>query len=331
MRGRTGISVVGMLSLALVGTGLSSTTGGADERSTYYVIDVAGHPYEPYAELPTEVTTGSPSTYVEVQEAPLPIRCESITALFEPSVLVDGIAFIVSEGRYSNPSKAWAVNPEDSRPIKDEVATFPQGPLAQAECISDRSGIGHGTFGGFVSEAFSVEDATSDSYAQKLPDEAAVVAGTVNKLRGVKIGDLGIEQLQTKIDVKFPVAEEPTVKYEIHFKGVTQGGKFSGGGEDGFYMAGEAKGGKEFVENFNEQFRAGQDENQAFFKTVGQYGLRAMEPRFYIDSNSGRYVFEVSVGDGKFGLAARRNQQIGHGFGMRLAAGRVGGRYDFFG
>lgn len=329
MRGRIGTSVIGMLSVALVGTGLSSTVGGADERSTYYIIDVAGHPFEPYAELPTEVTTGTPSTYVELQEAPLPIRCESISSLFEPSVLVDGIAFIVTEGRYNNPSKATAINPADSRPTKAEVSTVPNGPRALADCKTDREGMGQGTFGGFVSEAFSVQASTSDSYARKLPDQQVVEAGTVNKLRGLTIGDLAIETVETKIDVRFPVAEEPTVKYSIHFAGVSQGGKFNGGGEEGFYMAGEAKGGKEFVEQFNKTFR--QEEKGPFFELVGKYGLRAVEPRFYVDPKSGRDVFEVSVGDGTIGLAARRNQQVGHGFGMRLAAGRVGGKYDYFG
>jgi hypothetical protein len=313
--------------VALVGTGLFASTGGAEGLDTFYLTDVYGHPVEPYAELPDEVAPGIPGTYVELQKAPLPVRCESISAIVEPSIVVDGVANIISEGRYNNPSKAWAINPGGARETKAEVGTFPGGPRSYAECPTTTQGQGEATWGRYVSDKLSIESLTSESSNKKAEGEELVVTETTNKLQGLKVGDLSIASILSWMKVEFRPNVEPTVSYEITFSGIKDGQGFSGANPDGFSMQGKNMGGKDFVKQFNEQANAYEKQ----FEPLGKYGLSIGEARFGISPRSGRHVFHIFAGEGNIGFAARRNQGVGHGFGMRFGTSKIAGRYGTYG
>lgn len=332
MWGKTGRGVVGMLVLALAATGFA-TTAGAGEGGTYYITDVYGHPFEPYSELPNEVQNGAPSTNVEIQAAPLPVHCEGIAALYEPSVLVDGVITIISEGRYRNPSKAWAHNPEDSLPSKSEVSTFPNGPRAYAECPKDTAGVAQATYGGYVSDEFSFESASSDSTNTKVPDEDLIVSETTNKIQGIKAGGLQIASVFSWLKIEWRPGVEPKVSYRLELTGISDGKQLSGAGKDGILLGGQSLGGNDWIKQFNQ----GSKTYEGTFEVLASYGFRILEPRFTRNQRSAAdrggsvygYYYELSALNGKLQPTARRNQ-TGHGFGMRIGVSRIGGDYEYF-
>src|SRR5688500_17918853 len=112
-------SLVALMPL-LTGVGAGPASAVRDD-DMYYVIDIAGRPVEPYVQIPHELHLGVPASWNEVQQAPRPIRCEVISGVVDPGYVVDGVAVIVSGGKYGNPSKAWAVNPPGTKPEKSVV------------------------------------------------------------------------------------------------------------------------------------------------------------------------------------------------------------------
>lgn len=337
MWGNVGKGVVNILALALVATTSVVTTAGAEETdevaSTYYIVDSYGHPVEPYAELPNEVQQGIPGTNVELQQAPLPIQCEAIAALYEPSVLVDGVITIVSEGKYKNPTKAWAWNPPGNLPSKSEVSTFPNGPRAFAHCPTNRNGIAEATFGGYKSDQFSVRFTSSETTSVKVPGEDVIVAETTNLAQGIKAGDLQIGTAFSWLKVEFRPGAEPKVSYRLELTGVHDGKALSGASKDGIVLAGENLSGGDWIEQFNE----GAKSYASTFEALATYGFRVLEPRFTRDQRSAAdrggsvypYYYELSAVDGVLRPTARRDQ-TGHGFGMRVAVSRIAGTFDYF-
>ena len=334
MWGRTAKGVVGMLAVAaLAGTGLVSTSG-ADEAEeaqaagldTYYLVDVTGHPHEPYAELPEEVPAGYPSTYIELQQDPLPIRCEVISGVYDPSTVVDAVAYMLSQEKYQNPTKAWAVNPPDSRPSKAQKATFPNGPQADAECMTTTSGKGSATFGRYLSENFSIDFGSSESTNQLLPGQDTIVSESTNKLFGFKAGPLSIDSIASWLKVISKANEVPSVEYRIELHGIRNGKDVGGAfGSQGLVIAGQGVAGEDMVQQFNTQVNS----QRKAFETLGQYGFEIVRPQFGV-ATTGRYVFEVSAMDSVIGAAARR-EELGHGFGYRLGVSRVATKYGVYG
>jgi hypothetical protein len=321
MRGRAGIRVAGALAAVLAATMLVAPAGAADEDAAWRV-DVWGHPMEPYAGIPEELHTGSPGTWAQLQGA-VPTRCEVIGTLIDTGgggVTVDQLAYELSDKQYENPTKAWAANPETRNATKAEMATFPNGPEATAECSSPTSGASAATWGRYLSDSFSFESSSSDT-TNKAAD-GLVVAETTNKVQGVKVGPMSIGSILSWLKVEYKPSEEPTISYRIELAGINDGTSASGAGHSGITLAGQGVAGGDLAEQFNGQVKGG---NSAF-KTLGKYGLRILEPRIGY-SRSHRYVVEISALDGLISPAARENQ-VGHVAGFRLGVSRAAGRHE---
>ena len=325
MRGKTPKSVLGMLASACIAATVFAPIGGAEESATGgpWDIDTYGHPIEPYAHIPDGIDVGIPSTWIQLDGSGP--RCQAISALYDPTSAIDGVLILASSDtlKYQNQTRAWAWNPEGTYRKKAEVAPFPGGPKATAECPTPTSGTGEATFGSYRSDSVSVESATTRSTNARVGDQELVVSETINKLQGVKIGDLAIGSILTWLKVEFRPSVEPKVSYRIEATGITNADTFSGAGHDGVVLSGQSIAGRELVKQFNEQVKSG----QAAMAPLARYGLRIAEPRVG-RSQTGRYVFEVSVFDGLFGPAARSGQP-GDSQGLRLAASRVAGHYEY--
>jgi hypothetical protein len=331
MRGRAGIRAASALAAALAATMLvapagavEKTTGAADEDRVWKV-DVWGHPFEPYAQIPEELQAGSPGTWSQLEGA-LPTRCEALGTLVDTGgggVTVDMLAYELSDRQYENPTTAHSANPESRFASKTEKATFPNGPTAKSECTSPTSGMAAATWGRYLSEQFSFEGSSSDTTNKSL--DGTLVTETTNKVHGLKVGPLSIGTVLSWLKVEFKASEEPVISYRIELSDVTDGQKNSGAGAAGIALAGQGVAGKDLAQQFNGQVKGGQGP----FKTLGKYGLRVLEPRIGY-SKSHRYVVEISALDGLIGFAARQNQ-IGEGFGFRLGVSRAAGRHEVIG
>lgn len=321
MRGRVGNGVAGLLAATLAAAMLVAPAGATDEDAAWRV-DVWGHPMEPYAGIPEELHTGSPGTWAQLQGA-VPTRCEVIGTLIDTGgggVTVDQLAWELSDHQYENPTKAWAANPETRNATKHQVATFPHGPTANAECTSPTSGASDANWGRYLSDSFSFESSSSDTTNKAV--EGLVVTETTNKVQGVKVGPMSIGSVLSWLKVEYKPSVEPTVSYRIEITGITDGNSASGAGHSGIILAGQGVAGKDLAEQFNAQVKSG----EGTFKTIGKYGLRVLEPRVGF-SRSGRYVVELSALDGWFNVAARENQ-VGHVAGFRLGVSRSAGRHE---
>ena len=324
MRGRSGTRVAGFLAAALAATMLVAPAGATGD-DTNWKVDVWGHPFEPYAQIPEEIQAGSPGTWAQLQ-GPVPTRCEAIGTLIDTGgggVTVDQLAYELADRQYENPTKAWAANPETRHATKAEVATFPNGPTAESECTTPTSGTAAATWGRYLSDGFSFEGSSSDSINHA--GDGVVVTETTNKVQGVAIGELSIGTVLSWLKVEFRPSEEPTISYLIELTNVTDGQSHSGAGGGGIALAGQGVAGHDLAQQFNGQVKNG----EGAFETLGKYGLRILEPRVGY-SKSHRYVVEISALDGLFGLGARQGQ-IGHGQGFRLGVSRAAGRYELVG
>jgi hypothetical protein len=324
MRGRAGIRVAGALAAALAATMLVAPAGAAEEE-TVWKVDVWGHPFEPYAQIPEELQAGSPGTWSQLEGA-VPTRCEALGTLIDTGgggVTVDMLAYELSDRQYENPMTAHSANPETRFAPKTEKATFPNGPTAKSECSSPTSGIASATWGRYLSPNFSFEGSSSDT-TNKVAD-GLVVTETTNKVHGVKAGPLSIGTVLSWLKVEFKPSDEPKISYRIELSNVTDGQSNSGAGAAGIALAGQGVAGKDLAQQFNGQIKGG----QGSFKTLGKYGLRILEPRIGY-SKSHRYVVEISALDGLIGFAARQGQ-IGDGFGFRLGVSRAAGRHEIVG
>lgn len=320
MRGRT---FTGMALVAALAATTLVAPAGATDGDTIWKIDVWGHPFEPYAQIPEEIQAGSTGTWTQLQGAP-PTRCETIGGLYDSGgggVTVDQLAYELSDKQYYNPTKAWAANPETRNPKKAAVTTFPNGPTAEAECTSPLDGTASATWGRYLSKDFSIEGSSSDS-SNKVIDDNHIVTEATNKVFGLKVGPLSIDKVISWLKVEYQPSAEPVVSYRIELTGISEGQKTTGLGATGLLLAGQNVPGGDFTKQFNTQVKGG----QSSFKTLGKYGLRILEPRVGY-SRSQRYVVEISALDGVFGPAARQNQ-VGEGFGFRLGVSRSAGRYE---
>lgn len=321
MWGRAGTGVAGFLAAALAATALVAPAGAADEEAAWKV-DVWGHPMEPYAQIPEEITAGSPGTWAQLQGA-VPTRCEVVGTLIDTGgggVTVDQLAYELADRQYANPTKAWAANPPTRNAEKHQVTTFPNGPTATAECDSPTSGASSATWGRYLSENFSFEGSSSDSTNKTV--DGILVTETTNKVHGLKVGPMSIGSVLSWLKVEYPVSAEPKVSYKVEITDITDGKSASGAGHAGITLAGQGVAGKDFAKQFNGQVKNGEGP----FKTIGKYGLRLLEPRVGF-SRSGRYVFEMAALDGLLGFAPRKGQ-IGEGFGWRVGVSRSAGRYE---
>ena len=318
MRGRviTGMALVA----ALAATTLVAPAGAVEEQVIR--VDVWGHPFEPYAQIPEEIAAGSPGTWSQLQ-GNVPSRCQAIGTLYDTGgggVTVDALAYELSDRNYANPTTSFAANPETRNTKSAAVSTFPNGPSTKAECATPTSGVAAATWGRYLSQNFSIEGSSSDS-TNKATDNL-VTTETTNKVFGIKIGALSIDTVTSWLKVEYPVSAEPKISYKIELAGISDGQKSTGLGGAGLALAGQGLAGGDVAKQFNSQVKGG----QSAFKTLGKYGLRILEPRVGY-SRSQRYVVEISALDGLFGFAARQNQ-IGEGFGFRLGVSRSAGRYE---
>jgi hypothetical protein len=319
MRGRgfTGMALVA----ALAATMLVAPAGAANEEQVLRV-DVWGHPFEPYAQIPEEIAAGSPGTWSQLQ-GNLPNRCQAIGTLYDTGgggVTVDALAYELSDRNYANPSTSFAANPETRNTKSAAVSTFPNGPSTKAECATPTSGVAAATWGRYLSPNFSIEGSSSDT-TNKTIDNLAVTE-TTNKVFGLKAGPLSIDTIVSWLKVEYRPSAEPIVSYKIELAGISDGQKQTGLSGTGVALAGQGLAGGDVAKQFNSQVKGG----QSGFKTLGKYGLRVLEPRVGY-SRSQRYIFEISALDGVFGFAARQNQ-IGEGFGFRLGVSRSAGRFE---
>lgn len=319
MRGRgvTGMALVA----ALAATMLVGPAGAANEEHVLRV-DVWGHPFEPYAQIPEEIAAGSPGTWSQLQ-GNLPNRCQAIGTLYDTGgggVTVDALAYELSDRNYANPTTSFAANPETRNQKSAAVSTFPHGPSTKAECATPMSGVAAATWGRYLSQNFSIEGSSSDS-TNKATD-ALVTTETTNKVFGLKVGPLSIGTVTSWLKVEYPLSAEPRISYKIELTNITDGQKHTGLGGTGVALGGQGLAGGDVAKQFNSQIKGG----QSAFKTLGKYGLRILEPRVGY-SRSQRYVVEISALDGVLGFAARQNQ-IGEGFGFRLGVSRSAGRHE---
>ena len=320
MRGRV---ITGMALVAALAATTLVAPAGATDGDTIWKIDVWGHPYEPYAQIPEEIDAGSPGTWTQLQGAP-PTRCETIGTLYDSGgggVTVDQLAYELADHNYANPTKAWAANPETRHPAKAAVTTFPNGPTSQAECKSPLEGTASATWGRYLSEDFSIEGSSSDS-SNKVIDDNHIVTESTNVVFGLKVGPLSIDKVFSWLKVEYQPSAEPMISYKIEMAGISDGQKSTGLGGTGIIVAGQEVPGSDLAKQFNSQAKGG----QGSFKTLGTYGLRLLEPRVGY-SGSQRYVVEISALDGTLGFAARQNQ-VGQGGGFRLGVSRSAGRYE---
>lgn len=329
MRGRAGCEIMVRrvacaFAATLAATMLVAPAGAVDEERVWKV-DVWGHPFEPYAQIPEELQAGSTGTWSQL-EGDTPTRCEALGTLIDTGgggVTVDMLAYELSDKQYENPTTAHSANPESRFPVKNEKATFPNGPTAKSECTSPIAGVASATWGRYLSNDFSFEGTSSDS-TNKVVDGVLVTEGT-NKVHGLKIGPLSIQTVFSWLKVEYKASEEPKISYRIELSNITDGQKASGAGATGIALAGQGVAGKDLAQQFNSQVKGG----QGSFATLGKYGLRLVEPRVGY-SKSSRYVVEISSLDGVFGFAARKNQ-VGEGFGFRLGVSRSAGRHEIVG
>jgi hypothetical protein len=319
MWGNRGKIVAVMLGLSLVAVATVIPPSGAEEDYLYRT-EIAGHPLEPYAQLPYELDTGFPSTFVELSKTP-ELRSQSTSALAEPTPIGDGVVGNVTSHKYENPSKAWAVNPPDHRDTKAAINTFPYGPTATAECPTTFACVGSTTYGRYVSDNFSIESASTDSSSTASDADQLISSESMNKIQGLKVGGLSISSILSWLKVDLRPGKEPTISYKVQISGIEDGKGFTGAGYQGILLSGQNVAGSDLAKQFNAQVKNGDGP----FSTIGKYGLRVVEPRFG-QAQTGRYVLELSALDGSIQPAARKNQ-VGGGFGMRIGATRFAGNY----
>lgn len=343
MWGRAGKGVVGTLVLTMA-TGLSLVAPAHAEgndrtqvngKTTYYVVEGEGRVFEPYAELPNELNQGSPSSDVELQMAPLPIHCEGIAAFYDPSAVGGAFAYMFSGGAFVDPQKMWVHNPpSDGFPSKKAVGNEP-GPYSSAECPTDDHGVAKASFGRYVSPQFSFESASSDTTNERVKGEDRLATETVNKFQNLQIGPISIASVYSKLHVDFSPGTEPKVTYAIQFTGIRNAADIAGGlTSEGFFMGGKNLTGDEWIKQFNDQM----DKNKAALKPLFSYRLQFLKAKFTRNerSNADRggsvypYYYELSIGNGTLEPTARENQ-TGHGFGMRIGTSRIGGNWDYYG
>lgn len=312
--------VLGIGSAALLAAlPLASVSGAEPDGSAHWLIDVYGHPVEPYYQIPGEFRISVPATQAGLEGA-VPERCEAIGYVYDLGFL-DSLGQILSENQYKNPTKAWAINPPSAQPIKAEKATYPGGPRALGDCTEDKNAVAVGTLGPVADQALSFEGGSSKSTTTKVSDNL-VVSESTNRVTGVKAGELSIASVLSWMKVEFHPSAEPKVSYRVQLAGLNDGKSYSGAEQKGLVLAGQGIAGGDLAKQFNEQAKANKDA----LKALGQYGFQIFEPKVGY-SASGRYVLESAALDGVFFPTARQGT-IGQAIGFRLGVSRAAGRFE---
>lgn len=312
--------IIGVAGVALLASLALVPASVAEELDGHWLIDGYGHPVEPYVQIPGEFRAGVPATQAGIEGA-APLRCQAIAYLYDGSIL-DSVGQILTYNEYNNPTKAWAINPPTARPEKDEKATYPGGPKGTANCPSATNSEADSTLGPLVSQGLSIEGGSSRTTTIKSENDPLIVSESINRVTGVKVGDLSIASVLSWMKVEFRPSAEPKVSYRIELGGVNDGKSFSGANYEGLVLAGQGVGGGDLAKQFNEQSKA----NKEALKALGQYGFSIFAPRVGY-SAAGRYILEISALDGSFSPTARQGG-IGQTMGIRLGVARVGGRYE---
>lgn len=324
-RGVLATFVTGLL-VAAVAVPVTSTTAGAVSENLIYGTVVESRTFEGYAQIPSEVSGGSPSTMVFVEDpGGNAAMCESISGVYDFGLLAGEYVETILEGYQHNPTRARATNPPGTYKTKAEFTTFPGGPRSMSECATTRSGVASATWGGYVSKEFSFQSASSDSTNAKVEGEDLVVAESLQKFHGVQLATGSIRTMESWVKAEFRPEVEPVVSYRIVLNGIFNGAdEVAGHGGRGFVLSGQSVGGSEVAEQFNKEAAAHEED----MKAIGTYGFRILAPRYYQDPFTRRPMFEAPVLDASWGFAAREGG-IGHNQGMRLGAARAGGRISY--
>jgi len=312
--------IIGFAGVALLASLTLVPASGAEELNGQWLVDGYGHPVEPYIQIPGEFRTAVPATQAGIEGA-APLRCQAIGYFYDGGI-ADSVGQILTYNQFNNPTKAWAINPPTARPEKDEKSTYPGGPKATADCPNSTHSEADSTLGPLVSESLSIEGGSSRTTTVKAEDNPLITSESINRVTGVKAGDLSIASVLSWLKVEFSPSAEPKISYRIELGGVNDGKSFSGASYHGLVLAGQGVGGAELAQQFNEQAKANKDA----LKALAGYGLSIFAPRVGF-SAAGRYVLEISALDGSFSPAARSGN-IGQTMGIRLGAARVAGRYE---
>jgi hypothetical protein len=311
--------IVGFAGVALLAS-LTLVPASGAETDGQWLVDGYGHPVEPYVQIPGEFRAGVPATQAGIEGA-APLRCQAIAYFYDASIM-DSVGQILSYNQYNNPTKAWAINPPTARPVKDAKTTYPGGPTGTADCPSSTHSEADSTLGPLVSQGLSIEGGSSKTTTVKSETEDLITSESINRVTGVKAGDLSIASVLSWLKVELRPSAEPKISYRIELGGINDGKSFSGANYQGLILAGQGIGGADLAKQFNEQSKA----NKEAVKALGVYGFSIFAPRVGY-SAAGRYILEISALDGSFSPAARQGT-VGQTMGIRLGVARVGGRYE---
>ena len=250
MLGRTTKRVLSILGVTiLAATGVATEGGAVEAEDSSWLVDIYGHPLEPYTQIPDEIQTGFPSSSAGLEG--MPHRCQTTGAIYDLG-LGEGVILIVSENQYKNPTRAHAINPPSSKPEKEEITTFPGGPGAVADCKSPLSGVGQASTGPVSSEALTVAAASTKSTTVKKEGERLIVSETLNQLKGIQAGEMRIGSLLSWLKVEYHPSQEPKISYRIELGGINDGKQFSGAGQQGLVLGGQYVAGADLAKQFNE-------------------------------------------------------------------------------
>lgn len=312
-----------MLAAVLVtsgaGLGLAGPAGAAGDE-VVYGFTATSSAIETFAQIPSEITQGSPSGTVFLENPDQPF-CEGIAGVYDLGLIIDDFAEITVPN-YKNPTRTRVHNPEGSFKSKQEFSTFPGGPSALAHCPTRESGVSRATWGGGGDGQGSVQSAFAETKATKTPGKPEVVTEQIARLKGVKLGAAGFSLIESSLKVTWTAKAEPVIAYRLSLGGFFNADEAVGAiGEPGLTIAGQAVGGADFIKQFNEQSKAYERQ----FETFAKYGFRILQPRYFTDGIQGRPTIQMAVVDGSLGFAARKGG-IGENQGIRFGLTRVGGR-----
>jgi hypothetical protein len=311
------VMVAVLLVAGLAGVGLAGPAGAAD--STQYGFTATSRAIETYAQIPSEQGQGSPSGVVYLEKPDNPF-CEGIAGGYDLGVIFDDF-FEITIPNYKNPTRVRVHNPEDSFKTKKEFNTFPGGPSASADCATPESGVSRATWGGGGNDQGSVNSAFAESKAARTPGKAEVVTEQIARLKGVKLGNAGFSLIESWMKVTWDAGAEPVIAYRLNLGGFFNGTDAVGAvGEPGLTIAGQARGGAEFIKQFNDQSKA----HEGQFATFGKYGFEIVQPKYFTDPLQGQPTIQMACVDGSLGFAPRKGG-IGENQGIRFGLTRVQG------
>jgi len=312
---------VALAAVVLLATGVvEASPAMAGQSDVFYGMTTTSRPIEFYEHIPAEITQGSPSTLVFLENPGSPF-CEDLAGIYDLGLIIDDyLSFGIPQ--YANPTRMHAANPPGSRPEKAEFSTFPGGPHAVAQCQTPESGLATATWGGAVNPQLTIESATSNSTSVRVPGEDAVVTEALATLHGVKLGDSTIRNFESWLKVEWRPAQQPVISYRLVVQGLANGtSEVASSGGKGIVLAGQNVAGSDFAKQFNEQSKA----HETALQQIGTYGFHFLEPRYFKDEVQRRDAVEMPVLDASWGFSARKGG-IGEAQGIRLGLTRMTGR-----